>query len=86
MSTVQSEFREPGLLASLLADDVFQLAELQSLEQIGVSFVVIETLILKYLLQVGSTSGRDIAQHLCLPLRISRVTEAAAQGRAGTVE
>ncbi len=32
--------------------------------------VVIETLICKYLLQVGSTSGRDIAQHLCLPFGI----------------
>ena len=70
MSTVQSEFREPGLLASLLADDVFQPAEPQSLEQTGISVIVIETLILKYLLQVGSTSGRDIAQHLCLPYGI----------------
>jgi predicted ATPase with chaperone activity len=70
MTTVHSEIRDPGLLASLLADDVFQPAEAQSLEQTGVSPVVIETLICKYLLQVGSTSGRDIAQHLCLPFGI----------------
>ncbi len=31
---------------------------------------MIETLVLKYVLQIGSTSGRDIAQHLCLPFGI----------------
>jgi predicted ATPase with chaperone activity len=70
MSTVHTEMRDPGLLASLLADDIFQPAEPQSLEQTGISPVVIETLICKYLLQIGSTSGRDIAQHLCLPFGI----------------
>ncbi len=70
MSTLQSDIRDPGLLASLLAEDIFQPAEPQSLEQTGISVVVIETLILKYLLQVGSTSGRDIAQNLCLPFGI----------------
>ena len=70
MSTIQSDIRDPGLLASLLAEDAFQPAEPQSLEQTGVSVIVIETLILKYLLQIGSTSGRDIAQHLCLPFGI----------------
>lgn len=67
MSTGRAEIREPSLLASLLGDDVFQPQEPQSLEETGVSPVIIETLILKYLLQVGSTSGRDIAERLCLP-------------------
>jgi predicted ATPase with chaperone activity len=70
MTTVHCEIREPGLLASLLADEIFQPPEPQSLEQTGVSPVVIETLICKYLLQIGSTSGRDIAQKLCLPFGI----------------
>jgi predicted ATPase with chaperone activity len=70
MTTTQAEIREPGLLASLLAEDIFQPAEPQSLEQTGISPVLIETLVCKYLLQVGSTSGRDIAQHLCLPFGI----------------
>ena len=69
-TTTQSDIRDPGLLASLLAEDVFQPAEPQSIEQTGVSSVVIETLICKYLLQIGSTSGRDIAQRLCLPFGI----------------
>jgi hypothetical protein len=70
MTMVQSEIREPGLLASLLTDDVFQPPEPQSIEQTGISPIVIETLICKYLLQIGSTSGRDIAQQLCLPFGI----------------
>ena len=70
MATIHSDIREPGLLESLLAEDVFQPAEPQSIEQTGVSAVVIETLICKYLLQIGSTSGRDIAQRLCLPFGI----------------
>jgi predicted ATPase with chaperone activity len=70
MPTAHSDARDPRLLASLLADDVFQPAEPQSLEQTGISIIVIETLILKYLLQIGSTSGRDIAQHLCLPFGV----------------
>jgi hypothetical protein len=70
MTTAHAEIHEPGLLASLLNDDVFHPAEPQSLDQIGISPIVIETLICKYLLQIGSTSGRDIAQRLCLPFGI----------------
>src|SRR5882757_1561585 len=81
MTTVQSEIRDPGLLASLLAEDVFQPAEPQSLEQTGISVVVIETLILKYLLQIGSTSGRDIAQNLFLPFGILETVLLALRSR-----
>jgi predicted ATPase with chaperone activity len=70
MTNVQAEIRQPGLLASIFNDDVFRPAEPQSLDQLGISPVVIETLIGKYLLQIGSTSGRDIAQRLCLPFGI----------------
>jgi predicted ATPase with chaperone activity len=70
MTSAIAELRSPGLLSSLLSDDVFHPAEPQSLDQLGVSPVVIETLICKYLLQIGSTSGRDIAQKLCLPFGI----------------
>ncbi|MEX0612351.1 MAG: AAA family ATPase [Pirellulales bacterium] len=70
MATVHAERREHGLLASLLTDDVFHPAEPQSLDETGVNPIVIETLICKYLLQIGSTSGRDIAQRLCLPFGI----------------
>ncbi len=70
MSTDLAAERDSGLLASLLTDDVFHPVEPQSLDEAGVSPVLIETLVCKYLLQVGSTSGRDIAQRLCLPFGI----------------
>jgi predicted ATPase with chaperone activity len=70
MATVHAEIREPGLLASLFTDDVFQPPEPQSIDETGISPIVIETLICKYLLQIGSTSGRNIAQRLCLPFGI----------------
>jgi predicted ATPase with chaperone activity len=70
MTNAQADIRPPGLLASILNDDVFRPAEPQSLDQLGISPIVIETLICKYLLQIGSTSGRDIAQRLCLPFGI----------------
>jgi hypothetical protein len=70
MSTSLATDRESGLLASILTDDVFHPAEPQSLEETGVSPVLIETLICKYVLQVGSASGRDIAKRLCLPFGI----------------
>ena len=70
MTIAPPEIGQPGLLSSLLSEDVFHPAEPQSLDQIGVSPIVVETLICKYLLQIGSTSGRDIAQKLCLPFGI----------------
>jgi hypothetical protein len=70
MSIAQAENREPGLLASLLTDDVFHPPQPQSLDETGISPIIIETLVCKYLLQIGSTSGRDIAQRLCLPFVI----------------
>ncbi|HEX2475775.1 MAG TPA: AAA family ATPase, partial [Lacipirellulaceae bacterium] len=70
MPTSRVETAEPALLASLLPDDVYHPAEPQSLDETGISPIIIESLICKYLLQVGSTSGRDIAQKLCLPFGI----------------
>jgi hypothetical protein len=70
MSTSPADLRDSGVLASLLTDDVFHPAEPQSLEETGVSPILIEMLICKYLAQVGSTSGRDIAQRLCVPFGI----------------
>jgi hypothetical protein len=70
MPTSHVETAQAGLLASLLPDDVFHPPEAQSLDETGISPIIIESLICKYLLQVGSTSGRDIAQKLCLPFGI----------------
>jgi len=70
MPTTALELGEGALLETLLGDDSYSPAEPQSIEETGLSPVVIETLIIKYLLQVGSASGREIAARLCLPFRI----------------
>ncbi len=58
----------PGsLLDSLLSDDVFRPAEPRTLEETGLSPVTIEILVLKSLLVIGSASGRELAERICLP-------------------
>jgi predicted ATPase with chaperone activity len=70
MTTTAMELGEGALLESLIGDDAYLPSEPQSIEETGLSPVVIETLISKYLLQVGSASGREIATRICLPFRI----------------
>lgn len=70
MSTGSATMTGMGMLESLLNDDAYHPPEPRSLEETGVSPVVIETLVIKFLLQVGSSSGRDVAKRLCLPFAI----------------
>jgi predicted ATPase with chaperone activity len=70
MSGTQVSFADPGVLASLLSEEIFFPPEPESLADTGISAVVIESLILKYLLQIGSTTGREIARQTCLPFGI----------------
>ncbi len=58
------------LLSNLLSDDTFRPAEPGHLEETGLSHTMVEDLICKYLLAVGSASGRDIGGQLCLPFVI----------------
>ena len=59
------------MLESLLSDDApFLPPEPKSLEETAISPVVIESLAMKYLLQVGSCSGREVAGRLRLPFAI----------------
>ncbi|MEQ8836708.1 MAG: AAA family ATPase, partial [Lacipirellulaceae bacterium] len=64
-----AEFQD-SLLANLLNEESYRPEEPRSLEETGLSPVVIETLILKFLLQVGSASGRDVAKRICLPFNL----------------
>jgi predicted ATPase with chaperone activity len=70
MATNTMERGEGALLESLLGGDTYHPAEPQTIEETGLSPVIIETLIIKFLLQVGSASGREISARLCLPFRI----------------
>ena len=69
MSTATTEVRE-GLLAELLSDEGFRPAVPRSIEETGLNESLIEPLICKYLGVVGSSSGRGIADHICLPFGI----------------
>lgn len=56
-----------SLLASILSEDSFRPAEPRSLDETGLTATIIENLIVKYLLLIGSASGRQIADNVCLP-------------------
>jgi predicted ATPase with chaperone activity len=70
MSTATVQDTRESLLASLLSDEAFRPAEPRSLEEAGLSVSLVESLACKYLLIVGTASGRAIADHLCLPFHI----------------
>jgi predicted ATPase with chaperone activity len=59
-----------GLLASILSDDSFRPAEPKTIEETGLTATLIENLILKYVLMIGSASGRQCADNVCLPFRL----------------
>ncbi len=70
MTALDTSMTSGSLLASLLSEDTFQPAEPNSIEETGVTSTVIEGLICKYIMMVGSASGRQIAEQICLPFRI----------------
>ncbi len=67
MTTSTTETGSGSLLASLLADESFRPTEPRTLEETGLSGSLVEALVMKYVMVVGSASGRGIAEHLCLP-------------------
>lgn len=68
MAQIQAPNNRLSELDALLNEDAFVPAEPRTLADSGVSSVFIEGLVCKFLLQVGSAPGRDIARRLCLPL------------------
>src|SRR5438105_2239870 len=68
MSAVDTAPSPAGsLLASILSDDSFRPADPKSIEETGLTAALIENLILKYILLLGSASGRQCADNVCLP-------------------
>jgi predicted ATPase with chaperone activity len=62
--------RAESLLSALRLDEGFHPPELRSESDSGLSPSMIEDLILKYLSVKGAASGREIADHLCLPMAV----------------
>ncbi|MCE9527648.1 MAG: hypothetical protein K8R36_16525, partial [Planctomycetales bacterium] len=57
-----------SLLASILNEDSFRPAEPKSIEETGLTASIVESLMLKYVSLIGSASGRQIADNVCLPM------------------
>jgi hypothetical protein len=68
MSAVETQSPPTGsLLSSILSEDSFRPAEPKSIEETGLSAALIEDLIFKFVLLIGSASGRQVSDRLCLP-------------------
>jgi predicted ATPase with chaperone activity len=67
MTMLESSPATGSLLAAIFADETFIPAEPGSIEETGLSPTLVEALICKYVLVVGSASGRQIAEQICLP-------------------
>ncbi len=59
-----------GLLGDLWQQESFCPAEPRSLEDLGVSPILVESLVVKFLLQMGVAAGRDVARRLCVPIAV----------------
>lgn len=70
MLTDEKKPADGGLLARLLSEEGFWPTQPQSIEETGLPRSVIESLVCKYLSVVGTSSGRGIAEHVCLPFGI----------------
>lgn len=69
MPNDQSSIRE-GLLATILSEESYRPVEPDSIQDTGLPVSLIESLVCKRLLLVGTVSGRKLAEHVCLPFRI----------------
>ena len=67
MSTTTQSALSSGLLATIMADESFRPSEPASLQEAGLPVSLVESLIIKRLGVVGMSSGRQLANDLCLP-------------------
>lgn len=70
-----------GLLAAILAEEGYVPTEPNSIEDLGLPLSMIEALICKRLQVVGMTTGRKLAEQLCLPFRVLEDVYQTLRGR-----
>lgn len=70
MSLIDFPVRESSLVSELGLDESFRPPEVRSLEETGLGPTLVESLVCKHLLTVGSGSGRRVADSLCLPFGV----------------
>lgn len=65
-----NEKQDSNLISALGLDEGFSPPEPQSLEETGLTGATIEDLILKVVQNAGAMTGRELSDHLCVPLPI----------------
>lgn len=70
-----------SLLAAILAEESYVPTEPNSIEDLGLPLSMIEALICKRLQIVGMTTGRKLAEQLCLPFRVLEGVYQTLRGR-----
>ena len=68
--TIDTEETRGSALATVLSEEGFHPIPPRSLEDTNLSAALIESLLLKLLAVVGSSSGRGIAERICLPFGV----------------
>ena len=61
---------DPELLRRVLSDDMFLPTEPRTIEETGLSQTFIEALLCKHMMVSGASSGRTLAEQICLPFGI----------------
>ncbi|HEV3120072.1 MAG TPA: hypothetical protein VGY58_23630, partial [Gemmataceae bacterium] len=67
MSARQTMSDMPSLIETLLGRKGYEPDEPRTLEQAGLTDLLVDALICKQVKALGSASGRSVAEHLCLP-------------------
>ena len=81
MSITSTAGLHEELLATILSEESYRPAEPRSIEETGLSLSLINSLICKHLAVVGRSSGRGLADRLCLPFGILEETLHALRAR-----
>ena len=69
------------LLATILSEESFRPIEPRSIEDTGLPSSLVESLVFKYLSIIGQSSGRGIADKICLPFGVLEKTLHALRSR-----
>ncbi len=70
-----------SVLSSLLTEEAYTPSEPACVEELGLSPVLVEGLVLKLLLQVGSAAGSDIATQIAVPFGVLEALFASLRAR-----
>ena len=70
MSNASANMSRDGLLAAILAEESYRPSEPASLQETGLPITMVEAHVCKQLLLSGLSTGRKLAEQICLPFRI----------------